>query len=101
MHPQVQGVTSPPVVLVPQVDRSGFCDFKLLERAKVTFFSARQAENESVDDWADRVCTLAGNAYRDLSEEYVLQKSILRFCMGAKERESEERVMNHRPVSIE
>ncbi|KAH3844350.1 hypothetical protein DPMN_086608 [Dreissena polymorpha] len=101
MHPQVQGVTSPPVVPVPQMDRSGFCDYKLLEMAKVTFLSARQAENESVDDWADRVCTLAGNAYRDLSEEYVLQKSILRFCMGAKERESGERVINHRPVSIE
>ncbi|KAH3846924.1 hypothetical protein DPMN_089231 [Dreissena polymorpha] len=34
--------------------------------ARVTFSSARQEKVESVDDWANRVCTLDGNAYRDL-----------------------------------
>ncbi|KAH3898042.1 hypothetical protein DPMN_022239 [Dreissena polymorpha] len=105
MHPQVQSGrdTSPPVLPASQVDCSGFChhEVELLEIARVTFSSARQGENESVDDWADRVCTLAGNAYRDLSDDYVLQKSILRFCMGAKEREAGERVINQWPVSIE
>ena len=41
-----------------------------------------------MDDWADRVLTLAGKAFRDLPEEYMVQESILRFCMGAKEREA-------------
>ena len=74
---------------------------ELPETARVTFSGARQGEEESVDDWADRVLTLAGKAFRDLPEEYMVQESILRFCMGAKEREAGEQVINQRPVSIE
>ncbi|KAH3797518.1 hypothetical protein DPMN_151099 [Dreissena polymorpha] len=79
--------------------RFGYRD--LPETARVTFCSARQGEEESVDDWADRVLTLAGKAYRDLPEAYMLQESILRFCMGAREKEAGEQVINQRPVSIE
>ncbi|KAH3876913.1 hypothetical protein DPMN_000765 [Dreissena polymorpha] len=74
---------------------------ELPETARVTFSSARQGEEESVDNWAYRVLTLAGKAFRDLPEEYIMQESILRFCMGAKEIEAGEQVINQRPVSIE
>ncbi|KAH3831057.1 hypothetical protein DPMN_104318 [Dreissena polymorpha] len=74
---------------------------ELPETARVTFSGARQGEEESVDDWTDRVLTLAGKAFRDLPEEYMVQESILRFCMGAKEREAGEQVINQRPGSIE
>ena len=37
---------------------------ELPETARVTFSGARQGEEESVDDWADRVLTLAGKAFR-------------------------------------
>ncbi|KAH3842929.1 hypothetical protein DPMN_116434 [Dreissena polymorpha] len=74
---------------------------ELPETARVTFSGARQGEEESVDDWADRVLTLAGKAFRGLPEEYMVQEAILKFCMGAKEREAGEQVINQRPVSIE
>ncbi|KAH3720727.1 hypothetical protein DPMN_063631 [Dreissena polymorpha] len=38
--------------------RFGYRD--LPKTARVTFSSARQVLDESVDDWADRVLTLAG-----------------------------------------
>ncbi|KAH3737269.1 uncharacterized protein LOC127849771 [Dreissena polymorpha] len=79
--------------------RFGYRD--LPETARVTFSSARQGDDESVDDWADRVLTLAGKAYRDLPKAYMLQESILRFCMGARDKEAGELVINQRPASIE
>ena len=79
--------------------RFGYRD--LPETARVTFSSARQGEHESVDDWADRVLPLACEAYRDLPEASMLQESIVRFCMGAREKEAGELVINQRPASIE
>ncbi|KAH3889421.1 hypothetical protein DPMN_013475 [Dreissena polymorpha] len=79
--------------------RFGYRD--LPETARVTFSSARQGDDESVDDWADRVMTLASEAYMDLPEAYMLQESILRFCMGAIVKEAGELVINQRPASIE
>ncbi|KAH3754711.1 hypothetical protein DPMN_189392 [Dreissena polymorpha] len=73
----------------------------LPETARVTFSSARQGDNELVDDWANRVMTLASEAYMDLPEAYILQESILRFCMGARVKEAAELVINQRPASIE
>ncbi|KAH3781670.1 hypothetical protein DPMN_159571 [Dreissena polymorpha] len=52
---------------------------ELPETVRVTFSSARQGEEESVDDWADRVLTLALKAIRDLPEENMVQQSILGF----------------------
>ncbi|KAH3824087.1 hypothetical protein DPMN_125915 [Dreissena polymorpha] len=79
--------------------RFGYRD--LTEAARVTFSSARQGDDESVDDWADRVLTLEGKEYRDLPEAYMLQESILRFCMGARDKEAGELVIYQRPASIE
>jgi hypothetical protein len=88
------------VELVDKLERRfGYRD--LPETAKVTFSSARQGDDESVDDWADRVLPLAGEAYRDLPEASMLQESILRFCMGAREKEAGELVISKRPASIE
>ncbi|KAH3784118.1 hypothetical protein DPMN_162069 [Dreissena polymorpha] len=53
-------------------------------------------EDESVDDWADSVCTLAGYAFRNLPKEHLLQKIYIK-----KDRKAGERVINQRPLSIE
>ncbi|KAH3813528.1 hypothetical protein DPMN_141989 [Dreissena polymorpha] len=79
--------------------RFGYRD--LPETARVTFSSARQGDDESVDDWADRVMTLASEAYMDLPEAYMLQESILGFCMGVREKEAGELVINQSSAYIE
>ena len=74
---------------------------ELPETAMVTFSSAVQREEESLDEWADRVLTLAGKAFRELPDAFMTQQAILRFCMGAREKEAGEQVVNQRPQTIE
>ncbi|KAH3724157.1 hypothetical protein DPMN_049967 [Dreissena polymorpha] len=74
---------------------------ELPETAMVTFSSATQREEESLDEWADRVLTLAGKAFRELPDAFMTQQAILRFCMGAREKEAGEQVINQRPQTIE
>ena len=79
--------------------RFGFRE--LPETALVIFNNAAQLSEESLDDWADRVLTLASKAFRSLPEEYLSQQAILKFCQGSTDREAGERVTNQRPTSME
>ncbi|KAH3878357.1 hypothetical protein DPMN_002246 [Dreissena polymorpha] len=74
---------------------------ELPKTAMVTFSSATQREEESLDEWADRVFTLAGKAFRELPDASMTQQAILRFCIGTREKEAGEQVINQRPQSIE
>ena len=60
--------------------RFGFRE--LPETALVIFNNAMQMSGESLDNWADRVLTLASKAFRLLPEEYLSQQAILKFCQG-------------------
>ncbi|KAH3818591.1 hypothetical protein DPMN_120313 [Dreissena polymorpha] len=50
------------------------------ETSKAKFQQATQNQNESLEDWADRVLSLAMPAFRDLPEQYCTEEVISRFC---------------------
>ena len=79
--------------------RFGYQD--LPETATVAFNTARQEAEEDLDDWADRVMTLATKAFRDLPEDYMYKQAILRFCHGCNNKEAGEQVANFRPPTME
>ena len=47
-----------------------------------------QGQEESLEDWADRVLTLATPAFADLSEDHMRYKAIARFCQGCNDKEA-------------
>jgi len=44
--------------------------------------SARQNQLERLEDWADRVLSLACKAYRDLPDSYMYTQAIWKICQG-------------------
>ncbi|VDI24405.1 Hypothetical predicted protein [Mytilus galloprovincialis] len=67
--------------------------FKALpETAQVQFNNARQAPEESLEDWADRVLSLATRAFRNLPDDYMYEQAVMRLCQG---------IENKHPQSIE
>ncbi|VDI45311.1 Hypothetical predicted protein [Mytilus galloprovincialis] len=67
--------------------------FKALpETAQVQFNNARQAPEESLEDWADRVLSLATRAFRNLPDDYMYEQAVMRLCQG---------IENKTPQSIE
>ncbi|KAH3865056.1 hypothetical protein DPMN_028094 [Dreissena polymorpha] len=64
-----------------------FGDRVLPETAIVTLAGkgrGRQGEEEFLDYWAE-VFALVGEAFNNLSEEYLFHEPILRFCLGTKD----------------
>ncbi len=79
--------------------RFGFRE--LPETLMMSFNNTKQEAEESLDEWADRVLTLAMKAFRTLPERYMSNQCILRFCHGALNKEAGENVANLRPVNLE
>ena len=65
------------------------------------FEQATQAPGESLEDWADRVMTLATRAFRDLPEGYATEKTVLRICQGLADRKIGFEVCMRKPKSVE
>ena len=62
--------------------------FKALpETARVQFNNARQAPEESLEDWADRVLSLATRAFRTLPDDYMYEQAVMRLCQGIENKE--------------
>jgi hypothetical protein len=55
--------------------RFGFRE--LPETAQVQFNNARQTPDELLEDWADRVLSLATRAFRDLPETHMYQQAVV------------------------
>jgi hypothetical protein len=53
---------------------------KLPETAQVQFNNARPTPDELLEDWADRVLSLATRAFRDLPETHMYQQAVVRLC---------------------
>ena len=79
--------------------RFGFKE--LPETAQVQFNNARQNPEESLEDWADRVLTLATKAFRNLPEPHMYQQAILKLCQGAADKEAGSYASNVRPANME
>jgi len=79
--------------------RFGYQD--LPETLQMQFLGARQKSGESVEDWADRILSLATKAFRDLPDEHMYQQAILRLCQGCIDKEAGKNAATSRPRSIE
>lgn len=79
--------------------RFGFKE--LPETAQVQFQNARQALEESLEDWADRVLSLATKAFRDFPDEHMYKQAILRLCQEAADKEAGSYASNVRPQPME
>ena len=78
-----------------------FGDRELPASAQVRFQQATQKKDESLEDWADRVLTLSGKAFKDLPEKYSNQQAVARFCQGLRDAEAGHHVCMKKSLSIE
>ena len=74
---------------------------ELAETAQARFRQATQASGESLEDWADRILTLATKAFKMLPEHYSSKQAVIRFCEGLLDREAGLHVGMDKPANIE
>ena len=74
---------------------------ELPETSYARFASAQQRENEELEDWADRVLTLANRAFKDLPESHMNRQAIIKLCQGCADREAGQNACNARPTSMQ
>jgi hypothetical protein len=68
---------------------SNFRDIdKLTLLTQAQFSNARQTPGELLEDWADRVFSLANRAFGYLPENHMYQQEVVRFCQGAADKEA-------------
>ena len=69
--------------------------------AQGLFQQATQAPRETLEDWADRIMTLATGAFKDLPEHYSNSQAVVRFCQGLTDKEAGHHVCIQEPKSME
>ncbi|MCG8079185.1 MAG: hypothetical protein JAY75_23555, partial [Candidatus Thiodiazotropha taylori] len=69
--------------------------------AQARFQQASQSSSETLEDWADRVLTLAARAFRELPESYCHQQAVARFCQGLADKAVASQVSNVIPSTME
>ncbi len=74
---------------------------ELSETARVKFQQATQNAGESLEDWADRVLTLAIPAFRKLPEKHSMQEAISKFCQGCVDKAAGKHACFGRPHSMQ
>ncbi|MCG8044782.1 MAG: zinc finger domain-containing protein, partial [Candidatus Thiodiazotropha endolucinida] len=55
---------------------------ELQETSQLAFLNCNQNRDEKIEEWADRVLTLATKAYRNLPDDHIQKQAVLRFCHG-------------------
>ena len=68
---------------------------------EMRFTYARQRSDESPTEWADRLLTLAIQAFPGLPEEHLQQQVVLRFCQGFTNREAAQFAINSQPKDLD
>lgn len=79
--------------------RFNFVD--LPETLQVQFLGAHQNVGEKLEDWADRLLSLATKAFCDLPENHAYSQAILRLCQGCCDKEAGQHAAMSRPQTIE
>ena len=74
---------------------------ELTETSKVKFQQASQRPDESLDDWADRVMTLATPAFVDLPEDHLKQEAIAKFSQGCCDKDAGKHACFEHPSTME
>jgi hypothetical protein len=73
----------------------------LPETAQIQFYTLKQASDEELEDWAERVTKTAVIAFEGLPDDYVEKQMVLRFCQGCKNREAAQYAANLRLHTLE
>lgn len=71
------------------------------ETLQIQFNGARQVPHEKLEDWADRVLSLAIKAFRDLPEEHTYRQAIWKICQGCSDKDAGQHAAMARPTSVE
>ena len=74
---------------------------ELTETSKVKFQQASQRPDESLEDWADRVMTLATPAFVDLPENHLKQEAIAKFSLGCCDKDAGKHACFEHPSTME
>ena len=74
---------------------------ELTQTSKAKFRQAFQKQDESLEDWADRVMTLATPAFVDLPEDHLKKEAIARFCQGCTDKEAAKHACFEQPETME
>ncbi|KAH3867518.1 hypothetical protein DPMN_030647 [Dreissena polymorpha] len=74
---------------------------ELPETSRAKFQQATQQPGESLEDWADRVLTLATPAFRDLPDQFGQREAVSRFCQGCIDREAGKHACFELPRTIQ
>ena len=74
---------------------------KLTEMSKAKFRQAYQKPEKSLEDWADRVMTLATPAFADLLYEYLKTEAIAKFCQGCSDKDAAKHACFEHPSTME
>ena len=74
---------------------------ELAETSQARFQQSAQMQEESLDDWADRVMALATKAFRDLPEHFSNRQAVSKFCEGLVDKEAGFTVAMSKPSTIE
>ena len=74
---------------------------ELTETSKAKFRQAFQKQDESLEEWADRVMTLATPAFVDLPEDHMKKEAIARFCQGCTDKEAAKHACFEQPGTMD
>ena len=80
---------------------SRFGSVELIETARVNFQQASQHSEETLEDWAERVMTLATAAYKDLPESHRIQEAVAKFSQGCLDKEAAKHACLEHPKNIQ
>lgn len=74
----------------------------IIEVSRVRFQQASQHPDESLEDWADRVLTLATPAFRNFDDDgrYCRQEAIAKFCQGCSDKQAGKHACLKRPKTM-
>ena len=73
----------------------------LPETSQFEFAGTRQASQEPLRDWANRLTDLALEAFPGLPQDYIQQQVIMRFCSGCLDRDAGLHTLNQKPDTLE
>ena len=74
---------------------------ELTETSKAKFRQACQKPEETLEDWADRVMTLATPAFVDLPDEHLKTEEIAKFCQGCSDKDAAKHFCFEHPSTME
>jgi hypothetical protein len=88
-----------PEIIEKLEKRFGFQDVP--EMSMIQFNNCKQDKHASLEDWADRVLSLANKAFRELPEAYMNKQATLRFCQGSYDMDAGQHACVQKPQSME